>query len=84
MSTATPKDGAAHSTTTTNRADGIECGLDGLAKKAGRNVRSLFESAGDEVSHMQDSVTYEIRTNPIRATAIALGVGVLLGAVLRR
>jgi len=60
--------------------DGLAC----AANQAGQKLRGIFTHAGDEISHMSDSVTSEIRSNPIRSSAIALGVGVLLGALLRR
>ena len=54
------------------------------ANQAGRKVRSLYNTASDDISYASDHVTAEIRTNPVRSAAIALGVGVLLGALLRR
>lgn len=58
--------------------------LQNAANQAGRKVRSVFNSASDEISHASDTVTSEIRTNPIRSSVIALGIGVLLGALIRR
>jgi ElaB/YqjD/DUF883 family membrane-anchored ribosome-binding protein len=54
------------------------------ANNAGRKVRSLYTAASDEMAHTRDKVTGEIRSNPVRSSVIALGVGVLLGALLRR
>lgn len=54
------------------------------ANQAGRKVRSLYNSASHEVENAGDRVTAEIRTNPIRSTAIALGMGVVLGVLFRR
>ena len=58
--------------------------LHDIANQAGRKVRSLYNSASDEISHASEVVTTEIRSNPIRSSAVALGVGVLLGMLLRR
>jgi ElaB/YqjD/DUF883 family membrane-anchored ribosome-binding protein len=54
------------------------------ANRAGRSVRSMYDSASDEISHASEYVGTEIRSNPVRSSVIALGVGVLLGALLRR
>lgn len=54
------------------------------ANQAGRKVRSMIHSASDEISHVSESVTSEIRANPVRSSLIALGAGVLLGVLLRR
>ncbi len=54
------------------------------AGKAGRKIRGIVDSAGDEFTHARDVVTSQIRTNPVQSSMIALGVGVLLGALLRR
>jgi ElaB/YqjD/DUF883 family membrane-anchored ribosome-binding protein len=54
------------------------------AHNAGKKVRSILHSAGDEISHAKEYVGTEIRSNPLRSGVIALGVGVLLGALLRR
>lgn len=54
------------------------------AHKAGRSVRNALHSASDEITHASDKVTGEIRGNPVRSSIIALGAGVLIGALLRR
>ncbi len=77
----------AKETNTINLKDaGCEMGesLHDAAQNAGRKVRSMIHSASDELSHARDYVGSEIRTNPVRSSVIALGVGVLLGALLRR
>lgn len=58
--------------------------LQNAAHNAGRKVRSMYNSASDEITHASDVVTGEIRGNPIRSSAIALGLGVVIGALLRR
>jgi len=55
-----------------------------VANKAGRKVRSLYEAATKELSADADIVATQIRKNPVQSTAIALGAGFLLGALLRR
>lgn len=54
------------------------------ANQAGRKVRNIIDSATEELSHTQEKVTSEIRNNPVRSSAIALGVGFILGALFRR
>lgn len=58
--------------------------LHNAANQAGRKVRSLYNSASEEIIHVSDAVTSEIRANPVRSSIIAMGVGVLLSALLRR
>lgn len=55
-----------------------------IANNAGRKLRSTFNSAADEVAHASDAVVSQIRTNPVQSSLIALGAGLLLGALLRR
>jgi len=62
----------------------IKDDLSNAANQAGRKVRSLYNTASDDITDASERVTSEIRTNPVRSAAIALGVGVLLGALLRR
>ena len=54
------------------------------ANKAGRKVRELVHNANDEIVHAKDVVTTQIRNKPVQSSMIALGVGVVLGALLRR
>lgn len=58
--------------------------LHDAAHNAGRKVRGMLHDASDELSHARDYVSTEIRSNPLRSGVIVLGVGVLLGALLRR
>ena len=55
-----------------------------VAHSAGRKVRGMFNTASDEICSARESVGAEIRSNPIRSSLIALGAGVLLGALLNR
>ena len=58
--------------------------LHNAANQAGRKVRSMVNAASDEISHASEHVTSEIRSNPVRSTMIALGVGAIIGALLRK
>ena len=58
--------------------------LRGAANQAGRKVRNFFNSASDEISHASDSVTRQVRANPMQSSLIALGAGFILGALFRR
>ncbi len=58
--------------------------LDSAANQVGKTVRNAYDSASDEVSDFGNSVTDQIRSNPIRSSAIALGLGMVLGALIRR
>ncbi|MDC7676701.1 hypothetical protein [Asticcacaulis machinosus] len=54
------------------------------ASDAGQKVRHLYDQAVDEVSHVSHNVESEIKSNPVRASMVALGVGFILGALLTR
>ncbi len=58
--------------------------LHNAANQAGRKVRNMVNNASDELLHTRDKVTGEIRSNPVRSSVIAMGVGVLVGALLRK
>lgn len=58
--------------------------LQSAANKAGRKVRNLYDTASDEIAYVSDTVSSEIRSNPVRSSAIALAAGVLLGMLMRR
>jgi ElaB/YqjD/DUF883 family membrane-anchored ribosome-binding protein len=67
-----------------NTASDMQDGLNKAANQAGRKVRDMYDAASDELSTVSDKVTSEIRSNPVRSSMIALGVGALIGALLRR
>ena len=75
-------------TSTTDQARGkarhVVEDLSHYANDAGKKVRHFIDSASDEFSHASERVSGEIRANPVRSSAIALGIGFLIGAVLRR
>lgn len=58
--------------------------LHSAANHAGQAVRGMIDTAGGEAAHMSDWIKAEIRTNPLRSGAIALGVGAFIGLLLRR
>jgi ElaB/YqjD/DUF883 family membrane-anchored ribosome-binding protein len=84
FSTATKEDATNLKNASQNTAQDIKGDLHTAANQAGRKVRNLFNSASDEISQASDTVTTEIRSNPVRSSMIALGIGVLLGALIRR
>jgi ElaB/YqjD/DUF883 family membrane-anchored ribosome-binding protein len=65
-------------------ADETKQDMKSAANRAGRKVRGFIHDAGDEIVHARDTVTTQIRTNPVQSSMIALGVGLVLGAFLRR
>lgn len=54
------------------------------ANNTGRKVRRFFNNATDELSHASDTVTKQVRGNPVQSSLIALGAGFVLGALFRR
>jgi len=54
------------------------------AHDLGKRTREFVNTAGEEISHTTNALVSQIRGNPMRSSAIALGVGVFLGALLRR
>jgi hypothetical protein len=77
----------AKETNTINLKDGtcdMSESLHDVAHNAGRKVRGMLHNASDELSRAREYVSTEIRSNPVRSGVIVLGVGVLLGALLRR
>lgn len=54
------------------------------AMEAGQKVRSFVDKTVDQTRSTTDKLTTEIKANPIRSSAIALGAGFILGALLAR
>lgn len=54
------------------------------ANEAGQKVRGFFDKTLDTTSTVTHKVEAEIKSNPIRSSAIALGAGFILGALLTR
>jgi len=55
-----------------------------MAHQAGGHLREFAGSAEQSVEDTAGSVAKQIRANPIQSTLIALGAGVVLGALFRR
>lgn len=58
--------------------------LHDAANRAGHKVRDMLDSASGELLHAGETVSKEIQTNPVQSGLIALGMGVVIGALLRR
>ena len=58
--------------------------LHDAANQVERKVRGFIDTASDEISHTTDTVTKEIRSNPVQSSLIALGAGFILGSLFRR
>ena len=65
-------------------ASGVKDDFRDAANNAGRKVRSFFNSASDELSSAKETVTTQIRTNPVQSSFAALGIGFVLGLLYRR
>ena len=61
-----------------------ETDLRDVANNAGRKMSGFINSASGEVSHATETVTTQIRTKPLQSAMIAIGIGFVLGALLRR
>lgn len=70
--------------------DAVNEGKDALnsvsdyASEAGQKVRSVVDRTLDQTSKLSQNVEAEIKSNPIRSSAIALGAGFILGVLLTR
>ena len=58
--------------------------LRGLAHEAGRRSREMLDSAEHSVSGATDQLAGAIREKPFKSGFIALGIGVVLGMLVRR
>ncbi|ESQ94044.1 DUF883 family protein [Asticcacaulis benevestitus] len=58
--------------------------VSGYANEAGQKVRSLFDRTIDNSKNATSKIENEIKSNPIRSSAIALGAGFIIGALLTR
>ncbi len=54
------------------------------AKKACGMFDNAINSVGNEIDNAKNSISSQIRNNPIQSSAIALGIGFVLGALLIR
>jgi ElaB/YqjD/DUF883 family membrane-anchored ribosome-binding protein len=67
-----------------NAVNDVNVELHSAANQAGRKVRGIYNTASDEITGASDKLTGEIRSNPVRSSAIALGIGFVVGALFRR
>lgn len=54
------------------------------ASEAGQKVRGFFDHTLNTTGSVTRNVEAEIKNNPVRSAAIALGAGFILGALLTR
>ncbi len=55
-----------------------------FANKAGNEVRHYLDAANEQIATVTDTLTDEVRTNPLRTLLTAAGIGFVLGALFRR
>ncbi len=67
-----------------NTADEATSEFERAANRVGKQVRGFVDTASDQITDASEKVTSEIRSNPIRSSAVALGIGFILGSLLRR
>jgi ElaB/YqjD/DUF883 family membrane-anchored ribosome-binding protein len=68
----------------TDRGHDVLSDVSGYANEAGQKVRGLFDRTLDNSKSATHKIETEIKTNPVRSSAIALGAGFILGALLTR
>lgn len=61
-------------------AEDIVTNIEAAAEHAGRYARKVYEQTAES----SDALTTAIREEPVKAAFIALGIGVLIGAIIRR
>ena len=49
-----------------------------------RSVKEIASEAGKQISHGADMTSDYVKERPLQSVAIATGVGLLIGAILRR
>ena len=67
-----------------NMANDAEEHITDIANRTGRTMRRYYDAASHELQDDYDMVASRIRSNPLQASVIALGLGVLLGSLFRR
>ena len=58
--------------------------INDYANEAGQKVRGAFDTTVDRTRSFSQNIESEIKSNPIRSSALALGAGFILGALLSR
>lgn len=67
--------------------DGVDRAVTNLrqtANETGEKIRDVVEKTAEETVHAGKAVTGYVRGNPIESSLLALGLGVIIGAVMRR
>lgn len=54
------------------------------AHSVGKNIRSFISTADGEIREAAETVRTQIKSHPLQAAGVALGVGFLLGLLVRR
>lgn len=67
-----------------DRGHDVLSDVSGYANEAGQKVRGLFDRTVDGGKNASHKIENEIKSNPIRSSAIALGAGFIIGALLTR
>jgi ElaB/YqjD/DUF883 family membrane-anchored ribosome-binding protein len=68
-----------------NKNEQAKCdGLCECAAGAGRKARALVDDATGQARDGVAVVSRKVRSHPLQATAIAAGIGLALGALIRR
>ena len=70
--------------TLTGRGEDVLHNVSDYANEAGQKIRGLFDRTVDNSKSVSHRVESEIKSNPVRSSAIALGAGFILGALLTR
>ena len=55
-----------------------------IANEAGSKVREIFDHYSEDFGNTKEAIEENIRNKPLQSSIIALGVGVLLGLLIRR
>jgi ElaB/YqjD/DUF883 family membrane-anchored ribosome-binding protein len=72
---------------TANKNEACEC-LEqeccNIANDVGRKLRAVVDTGTHDIKEQAEKVEKEIRQHPVQSSAIALGLGVILGLFLHR
>lgn len=65
-------------------AGDVKEGILEVANEAGHKVREVFSHYSDDLQHGREVLEENIRNKPLQSSFIALGLGVVLGLLIRR
>jgi len=65
-------------------AGAVKDDLEAVARRTGRHVRDLADSAGQNLGDLSETLKNTISQKPLKAGAVILGVGFVLGVLYRR